>query len=365
MVECSTGDLVVRPVAPSAPVVAPAWRALQEHGGVGTPFLTWEWFSALAESPVLARHCVVLVVERPGGRTVGILPLEVAPDPTGLRVVRCAAAGDLGADHLDVVAAPADREEVAAAVARYVTRVLRWDMADFAGLLQDGALHGALSRELRWPRCLSLPAEVEPVAVVDLRSEEARQRLVRRSARGMKWVQRAGGGFTGVADPAGVRSALETLMDMHNDRFGERSVVFATPERRTFHLTAAARLAAAGMARVNRLSTADQDIALEYVLLHGERAYSYQSAFRPGVGHSPGRTAMCRSILAAADDGRVEYDFLRGDEDYKADYATGSRPDVRLRAVRPTARAAGWLAGRLGRRVVRAPDRHRPVGSGD
>jgi len=32
-------------------------------------------------------------------------------------VVRCAAAGDLGADHLDVVAAPADREEVAAAVA--------------------------------------------------------------------------------------------------------------------------------------------------------------------------------------------------------------------------------------------------------
>jgi hypothetical protein len=74
---------------------------------------------------------------------------------------------------------------------------------------------------------------------------------------------------------------------------------------------------------------------------------------------------MCRSILAAADAGRVEYDFLRGDEDYKADYATGSRPDVRLRALRPTPRAAGWIAGRIGRRVVRAPDRRRTGHAGD
>jgi CelD/BcsL family acetyltransferase involved in cellulose biosynthesis len=119
------------------------------------------------------------------------------------------------------------------------------------------------------------------------------------------------------------------------------------------------------MARVDRLSTADEDLALEYVLLHGERAYGYQSAFRPGVGHSPGRTAMCQSILATAHEGRVEYDFLRGDEDYKADYATGSRPDVRLRALRPTPRAAGWLAARLGRRLVRTLDRRRPGDTDD
>jgi CelD/BcsL family acetyltransferase involved in cellulose biosynthesis len=94
-------------------------------------------------------------------------------------------------------------------------------------------------------------------------------------------------------------------------------------------------------------------------LLHEDRAYAYQSAFRPGVGHSPGRTVMCQAILDLAGEGLVEYDFLRGDEDYKADYATGSRPDVRLRALRPTPRAAGWLAGRLGRRVATALDRRR------
>ena len=365
MLERTTGRLVVRAVDPSTPALATQWRRLQERGGVGTPFLTWEWFSAFAESPTLGRHCVVLVVDGPGGQTVGILPLEVGPDPQGLRVVRCAAAADLGADHLDVVAASRDREEVAAAAARYVTRVLRWDMADFEGLLQGGALDRALRRELRWPRCLPLPAEVEQVAVLDLRSEDARQRLARRSARGLKWVRRAGGGFSSVTDPVHVGPALETLMDLHNERFGERSVVFSTPERRAFHRTAATRLAEAGMARVDRLSTADEDLALEYVLLHGDRAYGYQSAFRRGAGHSPGRTVMCQSILAAAGEGRVEYDFLRGDEDYKADYATGSRPDVRLRALRPTPRAAGWLAGRLGRRLAGTLDRRRPGGTDD
>jgi len=353
LLQQTTGGLVVRSVDPSTPALATQWGRLQELGGVGTPFLTWEWFSALSESPTLGRHCVVLEIGRPGGQTAGVIPLEIAPGPQGLRVVRCAAAADLGADHLDVVAAPRDREEVATAAARFVTRELQWDMADFEGLLQGGALARALQRELRWPRCLSLPPEVEQVAVLDLRSEEARERLVRRSARGLKWVRRAGGGFASVTDPADVGAALETLMDLHNERFGERSVVFSTPERRAFHRTAATRLAAAGMARVDRLSTADEDLALEYVLLHGNRAYGYQSAFRPGAGHSPGRTAMCQSILAVAREGRVEYDFLRGDEDYKADYATGSRPDVRLRALRPTPRAARWLAGRMGHRVVR------------
>jgi CelD/BcsL family acetyltransferase involved in cellulose biosynthesis len=365
VLERTAGGLVVRTVTPSTPGLASEWRRLQELGGVGTPFLTWERFSALTESPTLGRHCVVLEVGRPGGRTAGVLPLEVAPGPHGLRVVRCAGAAELGADHLDVVAAPRDREEVAVTAARYVTRELRWDLADFEGLLQGGALDRALQEELRWPRCLSLPPEVEQVAVLDLRSDEARQRLVRRSARGLTWARQAGGGFSSVTDPAEVGAALESLMDLHNERFGERSVVFSTPARRAFHLTAATRLAEAGMARVDRLSTANQDLALEYVLLHEDRAYGYRSAFRPGVGHSPGRTAMCQSILALASEGRVEYDFLRGDEEYKADYATASRPDVRLRALRLNPRATGWLAGRLGSRLVRTLDRRRAGSTGD
>ncbi|MGY1621152.1 GNAT family N-acetyltransferase [Geodermatophilus sp. SYSU D00965] len=322
---------------------------------MSTPFLTWEWFSALSEEPTLSRHSVVLVARDRDGAELGLLPVEIVRTAGGLRTVRCTGSAELGADHIDVVAVPEHRDAVAAAIARHITRDLRWDLADFEGLLHDGALARALRRELGRPWCLPRRPCVEAVPVVGLRghsAEQVRQRLHRRSIRGLKSVQRAGGGYSVVEDPELVGPLLESLMDMHNDRFGEQSAVFASPELRRFHVTAATRMAAAGTARVCRLSTAEGDVALEYVLLLGDRAYSYQSGFRPDGGHSPGRTVMCRSILTAAEEGRTEYDLLRGDEAYKEEYTTGTRLDVRLRALRPTPRTVVWLAGRLRHRAV-------------
>lgn len=339
--------LHVEAVAPTDPALAPLWRRLQDRGGVGTPFLSWEWFSAFAEEPELAAHCRVLVVRRSGGRAMGLFPVVLTPAPGRLCVLRCAGTDALGADHLDVVAAPADRDDAAAAVARYVARSLRWDLADLDGLAGDGALARSLERELRLPRCLPRRSEGETAPVISLRgpgSEEVLARLRRRSSRGTKSAERAGGGYSVVVDPAEAGAALESLMQLHNDRFGDRSVVFSTPALRRFHVRAVTRLAGAGLARVSRLSTGTADTALEYVLLLGDRAYSYQSGFDPDGGHSPGMTVLCRSVLTAAEDGLAEYDLLRGDEGYKADFATGVRPDARIRAVRPTPAAVAWVA---------------------
>lgn len=350
MFKAVTGrPLVVETVDPTAPTLAGLWRRLQNRGGVGTPFLAWEWFSALAEEPTLSRHCVVLVASRRGGSPIGLFPVEIDSRCGRLRVLRCAGTEWLGADHLDVVAAPSDRDAVASAIARHMVRRLRWDLADLEGLAGDGALTAALIRELRWPRCAIRRVASEPVPVISLQgpdSEEVLRRLRRRSARGTKSAQRAGGGYSVVEDPAAVGPVLESLMEMHNDRFGDESVVFSTPELRSFHVRAATRLAAAGMARVCRLSTDTTDIALEYVLLMDDRAFSYQSGFRPDGGHSPGRTVMCRSMLTAAEEGRNEYDLLRGDEEYKSGYATGDRSDAHVRALGFTPRSAIWLARR-------------------
>jgi CelD/BcsL family acetyltransferase involved in cellulose biosynthesis len=170
----------------------------------------------------------------------------------------------------------------------------------------------------------------------------------------MKAARRARGGYSVVEDPEEVGRLLESLMDLHNQRFGERSAVFATKELRDFHVRAASRLARSGYARVCRLSAAETDIALEYVLLLEDRAFSYQSGFRPDVGHAPGRTVMCLAMLTAMDEGRREYDLLRGDEAYKSEYATHDRSDVRIRALRPTPVVAAWAVRMLVRRAARA-----------
>ncbi|UER54069.1 GNAT family N-acetyltransferase [Kineosporiaceae bacterium SCSIO 59966] len=330
--------------------LAGVWRSLQDAQGVGTPFLTWEWFSAFADVPELSRRARVLVV-RDGGAPIGLFPVQLGGEPGKLRRLEAAGSGVLDPDHLDVVAVAPRREQVAEAVTEYLRRGTGWDVTEMAGLDGEGALASALTAGTRrTPTALLLRHEIEPVPVVDLVGESAPavlEMLQRRSRRGMRRAWRSGGGFDLVTDPGRAAPLLDTLIRLHTARFGAASQVFATPALRTFHHLVVPRLMASGLARLGRLVVDEAVAAVEYMLLLDDRAFSYQSGFSPEHGHAPGRTAMCQTILAAAREGRREYDLLRGDEDYKAEYSTRTRCDVRLLVVRPTWRTVHWALGRL------------------
>jgi len=133
--------------------------------------------------------------------------------------------------------------------------------------------------------------------------------------------------------------------------------VFATESRRRFHLLAARRMAEAGMARIYRLVADGVNAGLQYDLVLGDRIFFYQSGIVPGAGRSPGLTVLGQAIRSAATEGFREFDLLRGDEPYKDRFATGTRHDLRLLALRLTPRAAlyggAWAAGKAGRRLSR------------
>lgn len=332
-----------------------AWRALQSEGAVGSPFLTWEWFSALADTPELSRSCAVLVTRRED-EVVGLFPIELVAGPGRLRSVGCAGWRPLAPDHLDVVARPEDREAVARAIVRRLTEAVRWDLADFDGLVPDGALARSLAAILRPPRFLPRPPEAVPVPFVCLDGDdvaEVRENVRRQVKRGVRAAERSGGGSSVVSGPDRLVELLEELMRLHNRRFGDASAVFATPALRRFHALAARRLAEAGMARMYRLVADGVDAGLLYVLLWENRAFYYQSGMVPEAGHGPGRTVLGQAILSTAGEGFREFDLLRGDEPYKGRFATGTRHDVRIRALRPTARTVAWSSGRLLQRLLR------------
>ena len=88
----------VQALALADPRVAATWRRLQAAGGVGSPFLVWELFSALADVPELSGDMRVLVVDD-GQRPLGLLPVEQRDGPRGLPTLGLAPPW-LGADHL-------------------------------------------------------------------------------------------------------------------------------------------------------------------------------------------------------------------------------------------------------------------------
>jgi CelD/BcsL family acetyltransferase involved in cellulose biosynthesis len=348
--------LRVRPLALADPRVAVAWRQLQAIGGVSSPFLAWELFSALADVSELSGGTQVLVADD-GHRPVGLLPVEPHDGPRGLSAVGLTPRW-LGADHLDVVAEPRHRPTVARALVRHLAARRDWQMLDLDGLDRSGDLTQQLRLLLRPPRFLPLPPIGIPVPYVALQEATGslRSNAMKEAARKLRAIQRGGGEFSVVRSPEQVVELLEELMDLHNQRFAAISAVFATAARRRFHLLAAQRMAEARMARIYRLVADGTNAGLQYDFALGDRIFFYSSGILPTAGRSPGLVVLGSAISSAAEEGFREFDLLRGDEPYKLRFSTGTRRNLRLLVFRLTASAAlrggSWATSRALRQLT-------------
>jgi CelD/BcsL family acetyltransferase involved in cellulose biosynthesis len=355
-------------------VVGATWRRLQAEDAVPVPFLTFEWCSSLAEVPEAWNRLTVLLVRR-DAEPIALFPIEWRQGfdgrfgrmPEQLVAVGPAGWQWLAPDHLDVVAAPQDREAAAEAISHHLMRHADWDVADFQGLAGGGALAAALSRRVRSPRfAVRSTQQHSPVVTLGQRSEQEllpSRNLRQQIRRGLRSAQRRGGGLSVATDPDEVALLLKDMMQLHNARFGSSSRVFATPARRRFHILAARRLAAAGRARIYRLSSGEEHAALLYALSHGRRLYYYSLGIAPDRSPSPGRTVIGQAVLSAAAEGFEEFDLLRGDHDFKWRFADHGRADLTVRALRLTPRNAVFTSPLLVRHLVRRVKRGIHTGS--
>jgi CelD/BcsL family acetyltransferase involved in cellulose biosynthesis len=343
-------ELRVTRVRLTDPALEAAWTRLQAAGHVGSPFLSWQWVSALRDVPEVSDDIGVLVCRR-GAEVVGLLPLERAR-LDGRRVLGIAGWYWVGPDHTDVVAAPADRAEVAGAVLQELARTPGWDVLDLDGLAPDGALAAAVDEVFGLPRFVVRPTEELPIAYVDLAGEILSGHGRKQIRKELRKAEAAGGGFSVVTDPGEFPTLLDAMMDLHIARFGDRSRVFATPQRRRFHQLAAARLGEAGMVRMHRLAVGDEPAAITYTLVWDGSVLFYSGGLRTDIGMTPGFSVRGAAMLAAAEAGYAVADLMRGDHGYKERFRADVRPDVRRRVARVNAGLARSAAVRAGRAAV-------------
>lgn len=126
-----------------------------------------------------------------------------------------------------------------------------------------------------------------------------------------------------------------------------------------FHRDALWMLGERNLARIYTMRIAGTPIASYYILNHGRYHAMYQSGYDPAFASlSPGLVLLARTIEDAFALEAREYDFLRGQEAYKYDWANDERQTVRLSLIRPNwagmSLAAVDLAKAEGRRLAKA-----------
>ncbi len=133
----------------------------------------------------------------------------------------------------------------------------------------------------------------------------------------------------GLGEPELVRGPLHLseFMRLHRAAPGEKGG-FMTDAREAFF----ADLLGVPGARLDALMAGDSVVAAAFGFEDEHAYYLYNSAYDPGVASaSPGIILVDALIAEAAVSGRTRFDFLKGDEGYKARLGATERPLYRLR----------------------------------
>jgi CelD/BcsL family acetyltransferase involved in cellulose biosynthesis len=310
--------------------LVPAWAALWTRDPEATPFASPAW--ATPWWGVFGTGELRAVALRDEGRLVGLAPMYVLPRG-GRRALLPVGAG-IG-DHLDPLAEPDRRAEVAAAV----LDVLRsadadWDEAE----LTDLRTTPAPGAEPRTPAPVldiarGFEASVRPSALRHWRQAG------RRASRLGRWEVRR-------VPAAGAADAFDALCALHARRWARdgQPGVLGGPGVRAFHRAALPRLAAAGLLRMSELRVEGRVRGVHYGLADRRRAHAYVGGHDPDEARQSFGTLLTgHAIRDAAAEGLREFHFLRGEEAYKRAWGAEDR---RLSGVRVVPARASREEGR-------------------
>ena len=379
------------------------WHQLSLRARESCLFLSYEWLEPwwrqFGEGAGRELCCVAV---REGARLVGFLPLfSETVRRGGVQVRRVAFLGDgaTGCDYLDLLAEPGREPEILAVALRAVGQ-LEWDLLDLDGLRRESPT--ALALAMRFPSERSTQDGEVGAVVRDGRLRFVcphipltgtyeqylgglgrRENLKRRE----KWLSRQPGTSIEVArTPAEATLATERFLALHRARWAVEggSDGLADERHEAFHRAATQRLAERGALRLYTLLAARRPVASVYGVVHAGKFLYYQSGYDPiWASRSVGLVLLARTVSDAFAEGLTEFDFLRGNEGYKEQWARARRWTLQLRLWRGSrGRAAKAALGaalllresfkaalpaqsieavKKARRILRAP---RPEGEG-
>jgi CelD/BcsL family acetyltransferase involved in cellulose biosynthesis len=338
------------------------WETLRRASSVDSPFMTWAWISSWLETEGAGSDLEVHIGRDPdSGALVGVAPCYVAHGRRGgvpVRELGLLGSGVAAPDHLDFMTAdtaPGAAVELWSSLERH----RRWDLIGFDGVAAAGHLADLLLRRhsdaATQQPCPMLPLEGGWEAVETGMSSRLRNNLRRY---GRKLDRDADVAVSLVADHDTLDDTFDALVAFHQvvrTAKGDAGV-FASPDTEAFLRLAAHRMLDSGRLRMWRLDADGTPIAVILCFRTGDTVSFYTTGYDPEWGrYGPGRRIMAIAIRGAIDEGADTFDFLRGDEPYKAEWGTTTRFDLVIE--RPTsARGRAVWAARSVARLIR-PDR--------
>jgi CelD/BcsL family acetyltransferase involved in cellulose biosynthesis len=325
-----------------------AWRELAERRG--NAFLTPEWFRCWFEQYGHRARPFIPVLKDSDDELRGLLPLVI--DRSG-RPRTCRIAGTNLGDCFAPVSQVGEEAAVGVAVGTSLGSVsLPWSVLALERVEEPALWLNDLQDALpmRVSRTDGPPSKLPSI---DLRGHAGWEGyLASRSShlrKRLRWLERRTSRDHAVAVRRTERADqldgdVRTLFELHDRRWeGRGGSSIGTDRARAFHRCFAERALERGWLRLWFLEFDDAPVAAWYGWRVGDRYAFCNGGVDPDHGRlSPGMLLLARVIESAFEEGADIFDFLLGDEAYKARFADQVREvrDVRIARALPHPAAA-------------------------
>lgn len=342
----------------SLEALRPQWNELT--GGV--PFRRFEWLGIWAETYLQESQLYVLSATE-AGKLVGLLPLYRSELVSQGGVLRWLGAGEVCTDYLGVMAADGYRAQVIEGFANWLVqasaaREHRWNLMKLDGVDNEEQTVLELQEKLFELDCtlhskpglncwrISLPDSWDVYLASMSKSHRKQLRRVER-----RLLEGDETKVLSVVDERTFAQGMEVLVALHQKRrhsLGEPGC-FSSDRFSDFLHKSALQLLSSGLLRLTWAEIGGEPIACEFQLVGPSMTYAYQAGIDPErMDLEPGRLIMIATIQSAIVSGQTAFDFLRGDEPYKAHWRATPRPTTNIRVVAPKTasqlRHGIWLA---------------------
>jgi CelD/BcsL family acetyltransferase involved in cellulose biosynthesis len=316
------------------------------------PFRGWDWAACWWQHyRDSSSELFVLAVTDELDRLVGIAPWYLHCSTHQGRVVRFLGSGEVCSDYLTLLCRGGTEAAVAQTIGDWLLTdaAPRWDLLDLNGveaadptierlaarLATSGAIVDCQENHNCW--CLELPGGWDELLAQISSSRRNRIRsLLRRGIDSGRMTVHE------VETPDDLERGFEILIELHQKRRLSLSQLgcFASARFTAFHRQIAARLLELGQLRLLWTELEGRPFTVEYGFVAGQTVFYYQTGFETELAdESPGWVALAVSLKRAIEEGYSQFDFLRGDEPYKASWNAKPRPLAQLRIFGPRAAA--------------------------
>ena len=320
------------------------WNLLLDESITHVPFLRHEylriWWDTLGGGEWKSAELTIAAARRDGS-LVGIAPLFLTPDHQGLSALMLLGSIEIS-DYLDLIVRPQDLKVFVDELLPFLAaNIPAWQVLDWYNLLDTSPLLEVIQQaaiklgwhvelnQLQHSPYIPLPGDFETyLAGIDKKQRHEIRRKMRRA-------EEANQGVTYVIanDAARIDQDIEDFLAlMANDA---QKLAFLTPVMRETFRQMVRCAFETGCLHLAFLEINGEKAAGHLSFDYLKRIWAYNSGINPKyIELSPGWVLLGRELQWANQNGYTEYDFMRGDEEYKYRFGSVDRSVKRLTMVR-------------------------------